>query len=174
MNLYNVMVHYDGEGSTNIFIPGLGDTTLTYGRPLYLKNAGFNVIEALRQFRMMMVRIDIGAKQVGAYRIIDLSNTVSAQVRRSVPTEEKVTESDISNVLSSATSGPIPTLEPLNTKEETTDYGSYVLPSGSFEGKTLAEVDKEGKLKAVYNGFKSRNPEVKEAIEKYYESQISK
>lgn len=173
MNLYNVMVHYEGEGSTNIFIPGLGDTTITYGRPIYLKNASFNVIEALRQFRMMMVRIDIGAKQVGAYRIIDMSNTVNNTIVKTRPVEEKVSESDISNVLSSGTQGPIPTLEPLKT-EETTDYGKYVLPSGSYEGKTLEEVDKEGKLKSVYNGFKSRNPEVKEAIEKYYESQVNK
>lgn len=173
MNLYNVMVHYEGEGSTNIFIPGLGDTTITYGRPLYLKNASFNVIEALRQFRMMMVTIQINAKQEGAYRIVDLANTVNNTIIKTRPVEEKVSEGDISAVLSSGTQGPIPTLEPLK-KEETTDYGSYVLPSGSYEGKTLAEVDKEGKLKAVYNGFKSRNPEVKEAIEKYYESQVNK
>jgi len=120
-----------------------------------------------------MVRIDIGAKQLGAYRIVDLSNTVSVQVRRSMPTEEKVTESDISNVYSSASNGPIPELEPLRSTEET-DFGSYVLPSGQYEGKTLAEVDKLGKLKSVYNGFKTRNPEVKEAIEKYYDSQVNK
>lgn len=174
MDLYNVMVYYEGEGSTNIFIPGVGDTTITYGRPLYLKNASFNVIEALRQFRMMMVTIKINAKQEGAFRIIDLTNTVNHNIMSRRPVEEKVSvsESDISNVLSSGTQGPIPTLEPLKTEEENIDYGSYVLPSGSYEGKTLAEVDKEGKLKSVYNGFKSRNPEVKEAIEKYYESQV--
>lgn len=173
MNLYNVMVYYEGEGSTNIFIPGVGDTSITNGRPLYLKNASFNVVEALRQFRMMMVTIKINAKQEGAFRIIDLLNTVNNTIINSRPREEKITESDISNVLSSGTSGPIPTIEPLKT-EESIDYGKYVLPSGSYEGKTLEEVDKEGKLKAVYNGFKSRNPEVKEAIEKYYESQVNK
>lgn len=172
MDLYNVMVFYEGEGSTNIYIPGNGDTTITYGRPVYVKNANFNVIEALRSFRKMQISIKIGVSSVGAYRTIDLGT--QPHFVKSVPIKEKeqVTNADISSILGSATNGPIV----IDNKEEdkTTDYGSYVLPSGKFAGKTLAEIDKEGKLKAVYNGYKTRNKEIKEAIEKYYNSQISK
>lgn len=178
MNLYNVMVYYNGEGTTNIFLPVVGDVNLVNGRPLYLKNCGFNVIEALRQFRMMMVDFKIGAKQDGAYRIIDYNDLdVPVRTNRRV-VKEKVSNADISSVLSAGTNGPIvlnenelpqteesePTVEP-----ESTDYSQYTLKSGKYAGKTLAEVDKEGKLESVYNGFKLRNPEVKEAIEKYYE-----
>lgn len=169
MDLQNVMVFYEGEGSTNIYIPGNGDTQITYGRPIYVKNANFNVIEALRQFRKMGINIKIGAGPQGAFRTIDLG--LSATVVRPQPVQprqEVVTNADISSVLSSGTKGPI-ALEP---KKEAIDYGSYVLPSGKFAGKTLKEVDKEGKLKAVYNGYKTRSPEIKEAIEKYYDSQI--
>lgn len=173
MNTYNVMVNYEGEGSTNIYIPGLGDTTITYGRPLYLRNASFNVIEALRQFRMMQVDIQINAKQEGAFRIVDLSNTTMHNVMQNRPVEQKkevIDNNDISTVLSSGSNGPIPTLEPIKSND--TDFGSYKLPSGTYEGMTLSEVDKAGKLKSVYNGFKSRNAEVKEAIENYYKTQI--
>lgn len=175
MTLYNVMVSYKGEGSTNIFIPGIGDTPITNGRPIYLKNVGFNVIEALRQFRRMQIDLQINAKQEGAFRIIDMSEMVSP-IRQMKPIEKVmetgVSQSDISNVLSSGSNGPIPTIEPIK-EENKVDYGSFVITSGKFEGKTLAEVDKQGKLKAVYNGFKSRNKEIKEAIEKYYDSKIS-
>lgn len=173
MNLYNVMINYKGEGSTNIYIPGLGDTNIVYGRPIYLKNASFNVIEALRQFRVMKIDIQINAKQDGAFRIIDLevNKTPYAKLKETHQlVKEEVTESDIASVFKAGTSGPIPTPE----KPKTTDFGSYVLPSGSYEGKTLAEVDKMGKLKAVYNGYKNRNKEIKEAIEKYYGSQVNK
>ena len=86
--------------------------------------------------------------------------------------QNNVTQEDIASILSSASNGPI-VVEPKEPEQEPEiDYASYVLPSGSYEGKTLAEVDKEGKLKSVYSGFKSRNPEVKEAIEKYYASQV--
>ena len=173
MNLYNVMVNYDGEGSTNIFIPSVGDTIITHGRPIYIKNASFNVIEALRQFRVMQISIQINAKQEGAFRIIDLgTKTPYDKLREIKPSiKEEVTESDIASVLKSGTNGPIPVPEKPKVEK---DFGSYVLKSGSFAGKTLAEVDKLGKLKAVYNGYKTRNKEVKEAIEKYYESQLNK
>lgn len=168
MDLQNVMVFYEGEGSTNIYIPGNGDTQITRGKPIYIKNANFNVIEALRTFRKMKINIKIGASSLGAFRTIDLG-AQPAVVRPQVqPRQEVVTNADISSVLSAGTKGPI-TVEP---KKETVDLGSYVLPSGKFAGKTLKEVDKEGKLKAVYNGYKKRNPEIKEAIEKYYNSQI--
>lgn len=170
MNLYNVMVTYDGEGETNIYIPGLGDTRIVNGRPLYLKNASFHVIEALRQFRRMQISIKIDAGQKGAFRIVDLGQ-FSKPVRKEVPVREEktaVSDSDISSILKAGTSGPIP-VEP---KVEKVSYKDYKLPSGQFEGKTLEEVDKIGKLKSVYNGFKSRNPEVKEAIEKYYEELV--
>lgn len=169
MNLYNIMVTYDGEGETNIYVPGIGDTHIVNGRPIYLKNAGFNVVEALRQFRNMKINIKIDANSKGAFKIIDLDNTKPTQ--RMTPREEitSVSDTEISNILKAGTSGPIP-VEP--KKEEKVDYGSYKLPSGQFEGQTLTEVDKLGKLKSVYNGFKSRNPEVKEAIEKYYESLV--
>ena len=168
MDLYNVMVFYEGEGSTNIYIPGNGDTQITNGRPIYVKNANFNVIEALRSFRKMDINIKIGVGPVGAFRTIDLG--VQPQVVRPVQqVKEQVTNADISSILSSATNGPI-----VIDKPKTEDYGSYVLPSGKFAGKTLKEVDKEGKLKAVYNGYKTRSPEIKQAIEKYYDSQISK
>ena len=66
----------------------------------------------------------------------------------------------------------------------TKDKNAYIKPSGMIKKNgvkliddekiiTLKEVDEMGKLKAVYNGFKSRNPEVKAAIEKYYESQVN-
>lgn len=71
MSLYNVMVYYNGEGYINLYIPGLGDTNIYNGKPLYLKNASFNVIEALRQYRTMSIKIEINAKQQGAYRIVD-------------------------------------------------------------------------------------------------------
>lgn len=167
MNLYNVMVIYEGEGSTNIFIPGVGDTTITYGRPLYIKNASFNVIEALRQFRKMQVNIKINANQLGAFRVIDLGEVTPVRkvLQSNLPKEENVTTSDINSILKSGSNGPI-TVE----KKEQTNYGTFKLPSGSYEGMTLEEVDKLGKLKSVYNGFKSRNKEVKEAIDKYYAS----
>lgn len=171
MNLYNVMVYYEGEGSTNIFVPGIGDTSITHGRPIYIKNADFNVIEALRQFRKMQINIKINADKLGAFRVIDLSevHSVSKVLRNNLPKEESVTESDISAVLKSGTTGPIV----LDTKPvDTTDYGSFVLPSGSYEGKTISEVDKLGKLKSVYNGFKTRNKQVKDAIDNYYKSKV--
>lgn len=169
MDLQNVMVFYEGEGSTNIYIPGNGDTQITNGKPIYVKNANFNVIEALRTFRKMKINIKIGASSLGAFRTIDLA--ANAQVIRPQPVQPKqevVTNADISSVLSAGTKGPI-VVEP---KKEANDFGSYILPSGKFAGKTLKEVDKEGKLQAVYNGYKKRNPEIKEAIEKYYNSQI--
>lgn len=171
MNLYNVMVLFKGEGYITIFIPGLGDTTINFGKPIYLKNAPFKVIEALRQYRNLHIEFRINASQQGAVRVVDYNELQSPFQSRPVVQvkQEAVTEAELSSVKSAGTSGPIPVEKP---KQETTDYGDYVLPSGSYEGKTLKEVDKEGKLKSVYNGFKSRNPEVKEAIEKYYESQI--
>lgn len=170
MNLYNVMVFYEGEGSTNIYIPGNGDTTITNGKPIYIKNATMNVIEALRTFRKMKINIQIGAKATHAFRTIDLGAQPTVVRPQQVQvTKEQVTNADITSILSAATSGPI-----VVDKPKTVDYGSYVLPSGKFAGKTLKEVDKEGKLKAVYSGYKKRSPEIKEAIEKYYGSQISK
>lgn len=168
MNLYNVMIYYKGEGSTNIYIPGLGDTNITYGRPIYLKNASFNVIEALRQFRTMQIDIKINVDGLGAFRTVDLSSN-KEPIQRLKPVNEinTVSNDDIKSILSSASNGPIP------VENKTQDYGSYILQSGQYEGKTLKEVDEMGKLKAVYNGFKSRNPEVKAAIEKYYESQVN-
>ena len=168
MNTYNVMINYEGDGSTNIFIPQVGDTVVTNGRQLYIKNAPFNVIEALRQYREMMISIQLNAKQKGAFRVIDFSEI--QPIKRLINERPEVTHEvpDISSVLSSGQNGPIPTIEPI--KEQ--DYGAYVLKSGSYEGKSLREVDELGKLKQVYNGFKSRNPEVKEAIEKYYQSQV--
>ena len=174
MDLYNVMVYYNGEGSTNIFVPGVGDTSITNGRPIYFKNASFNVIEALRQFRKMGIDLKINANQLGAFRIIDLAGVTHIKQLRPVEqvVETGVTQSDITNVLSSGSSGPIPTI-PVEKPKNTVDYSSFVIKSGKFEGQTLAEVDKQGKLKAVYNGFKNKNPEIKEAIEKYYETKIS-
>lgn len=174
MNLYNVMVSYDGEGSTNIYIPGLGDTNIIHGRPIYLKNASFNVIEALRQFRKMQINIQIGAKGLGAFRTIDLQASTKQAVRQLTPAKEidNVSESDIKNILSAASNGPIVIEDTKPLKQETKNWSEYKLPSGQYEGKTLAEVDAMGKLKSVYSGFKSRNPEVKEAVEKYYESQM--
>ena len=175
MNLYNVMVSYKGEGYINVYIPGLGDTTIHFGKPIYLKNASFNVIEALRQYRTMSIDIKINADQKGAFRIIDLNEQLTMAKMMKERKEQKqnnVTQEDIASILSSASNGPI-VVEPKEPEQEPEiDYASYVLPSGSYEGKTLAEVDKEGKLKSVYSGFKSRNPEVKEAIEKYYASQV--
>ena len=169
MNLYNVMVYYKGEGSLNVYIPGLGETSIIYGRPLYLKNAGFKAIEALRQYRSMMVDIKIGASASGAFRIVDLAESHNPYQRQPIQeVKQAVSTNDINSILSSGTSGPIP----VEKKEEKVDYKSFVLTSGSFEGKTLAEVDKLGKLKSVYNGFKSRNPEVKKAIEEYYKSLV--
>lgn len=167
MNLYNIMVRYLGEGSTNIYIPGLGDTYIVYGRPLYLKNASFRVVEALRQFRMMQIDIKINADGLGAFRTIDLSRNTEKPIQMLKPANEisTVSNDDIKSILSSASKGPI-------VIDSKNDAGDYVLKSGQYEGMTLKEVDKLGKLKAVYNGFKSRNPEVKAAIEKYYESQV--
>lgn len=170
MDLYNVMVYYKGEGSTNIYLPCAGDTNIISGRPLYLRNCTYSVIEALRQFRDMMIDFKIGAKQDGAYRIIDFEDLdipIRSPKNKVSSKKEAVSESEISSIISSGQSGPI-AIE----QSSTINYSEYKLPSGQFEGKTLAEVDKEGKLKAVYNGFKSRNPEVKEAIEKYYDSII--
>ena len=174
MNLYNVMVSYDGEGSTNIYIPGLGDTNIVHGRPIYLKNASFNVIEALRQFRKMHINIQIGAKGLGAFRTIDLQANTKQAVRQLTPAKDidNVSEADIKSILSSASNGPIVIEDQKPKAEPTVDYGDYKIPSGQYEGKTLKEVDSMGKLKYVYSGFKSRNPEVKDAIDKYYESQM--
>ena len=116
-----------------------------------------------------MIDFKIGAKQDGAYRVIDFAELdAPVMVHRPAVQKETVSNADISSILSAGQSGPII----LESTEKKNDYSQYKLPSGSFEGKTLAEVDKEGKLKAVYNGFKTRNLEVKEAIEKYYESLV--
>ena len=175
MNLYNIMVYYKGEGTTNIFIPGIGDTVVSEGRPIYLKNANFNVLEAIRSFRNMGIDIKINVDSLGAFRTIDLGesrNPVNV-IKESRPVE-KVDADDIQNVLKSGSKGPIILdEEPIKESLNTVNYDSFVLPSGKFEGKTLLEVDKMGKLKSVYNGFKNRNQEVKEAIEKYYENHIS-
>lgn len=174
MNLYNVMVTYTGEGETNIYIPGVGDTRITNGRPIYLKGAGFNVIEALRQFRVMQIDLKIGVGQKGAFRIIDLEE-ITSPIRKPISNvkkeKEPLSNADLDSIFKAGTNGPIP-VETKEVEEVKVDYSEYKLPSGQYEGKTLAEVDKEGKLKSVYNGFKSRNPEVKEAIEKYYEAQV--
>ena len=171
MSLYNVMVYYEGEGSTNIFIPGVGDTGITHGRPLYIKNASFNVIEALRQFRTMQINIKINADQLGAFRVIDLNDVkpVNAILQNNLPREEKVSDLDISAVLKSGASGPI-IIDTPKPADPVVDYGSYILPSGRNKGKTLKKVDAEGKLKAVYNAIKDRNKEVADMIEKYYDS----
>ena len=178
MNLYNLMVLFKGEGYITIYIPGIGDTTINYGKPIYLKNAPFKVIEALRQCRNLHIEFRINASQTGAVRIIDFNELQSPFQARPIiqQKQEAVTQAEISSVRSAGTSGPIPVEEVVISEKDDSniDYSKYTLPSGSFEGKTLAEVDKEGKLKAVYNGFKSRNPEVKLAIEKYYESQLKK
>lgn len=175
MKLYNIMIYYKGEGSTNIYIPELGDTVITEGRPIYLKNASFNVLEAIRSFRNMGIDIKLNVGSLGAFRTVDLGesrNPVNV-IKESRPTE-KVDAYDIQNVLKSGSKGPIILdEEPIKESLNNIDYDSYVLPGGKFEGKTLLEVDKMGKLKSVYNGFKNRNPEVKEAIEKYYENHIS-
>lgn len=176
MNLYNVMVNYTGEGETNIYIPSIGDTRITNGRPLYLKNASFNVIEALRQFRTMGIVLNIGVTAKGAFKIIDFNELSYKSRTNRVPVQEvkqAVSNEDISSILKAGASGPIPVEVKSEQIKEEIDYAKFVLPSGSYEGKTLEEVDKEGKLKSVYNGFKSRNPQVKEAIEKYYESKVN-
>lgn len=174
MNLYNIMVYYNGEGTTNIFIPGVGDTVIGNGRPIYLKNASFNVLEAIRTFRSMGIDLKINVDSLGAFRTIDLQESRNpVNVLKETRPVEKVDADDIQSVLKAGSQGPIVLDDSVKESVSTVDYDTYVLPSGKYEGKTLAEVDKEGKLKSVYNGFKTRNPEVKEAIEKYYENHIS-
>jgi hypothetical protein len=165
------MVYYMGEGSTNIFIPKIGDTTITNGRPIYLKNASFNVIEALRTFRSMQIDLKINAKQDGAFRIIDfteVNDSLKQIAKQNTVAKEQVSQEEIDSILKSGSTGPIV----LESSKSDSSLGDYKLPSGQYEGKTLSEMDKAGKLKAIYSGFKSRNPEVKEAIEKYYNSVI--
>lgn len=195
MKTYSLMVFYDGFGSVDLYLPRKGNVKLFDNKPLFIKNAAIDVVEALREYRPLKVRFKITNKVDGAFKVIDYASISPVQGLRSqmqiVSSPEPLSNGDISNILKKGSNGPISENGNSSISQSTTpvsisqqgetgennndniNYADYIVTTGRYEGKTLKEIDEMGKLKAIYNGVKLK-PEhpTKIAIENYYKQKI--
>lgn len=99
MNLYNVLITYSGEGAFKFYIAGIGEVEITPRRPIFLYNAGVQVINDLRLLKRSLVNIKINGSPEGAYKIFDLANIRSKVDRNAGSVSQKPNIEEIKNEL---------------------------------------------------------------------------
>ena len=191
MDSYNAMIYFTGEGYINVFLPKVGETVIYAGRPVYLKNMSFDVLNSIRSLRPLRIDLKITNSSKGAYQTIDFSSytNLKEQIKNTVISQPKlapVSDEELSSIFSKGTKGPIPLDEGKLTTTDgpaitidmsdkpiegpvniyTVNPGDYIVDSGTHFGKTIQQVFEEGKLDAVYK--RTKNQKLKTAIEEYY------
>lgn len=188
MDSYNAMIYFTGEGYINVFLPKVGETVIYAGRPIYLKNMSFDVLNSIRSLRPLRIDLKITNSSKGAYQTIDFSSytNLKEQIKNTVTSQPKlapVSNEELSSIFSKGTKGPIPleecksnttdntellkdTSNKPNQEQNTVNPGYYIVDSGTHFGKTIQQVFEEGKLDAVYK--RTKNQKLKTAIEEYY------
>ena len=121
---YNVLINYLGDGEFKFSIKKVGEVSISKSKPVYIYNADVETINNLRTLRRMLIEIVIGGKPTGAYKIYNLDEINKENDRLHDTRVEMdrrghavvVSNSEISSILSSGTSGPI-VEEPVATQK---------------------------------------------------------
>ena len=118
-NKYNVMITYTGEGTFKFVLRKIGEVEIDAARPVYIYNADVDTINNLRALRRLRINIQIGVKPIGAFRIFNMDDYVSAktaQIREHVA--EKYVAEPVSNAEVAAILKGGSTPEPVTTEED--------------------------------------------------------
>ena len=111
-NKYNIMISYAGDGDFKFNVRRIGEILISRGKPVYIYNVTFDVINDLRTFKRLLLNVNIGAKPNGAFRIYDYDNYTNMPkavvgVKPNVVEKEPVSESEISSILKGGSVAPI-------------------------------------------------------------------
>lgn len=168
MEKHNMLVTFQGYGSFEVVMPRYGNLRLEQGKVYYIVNAGVEVLEFLRSLYPMFVRVNVDPTKVDkADAIIDydkLRAKTKVEANEKVNLSAEIAQPVVTSGLLQVEGEVIPPEGTLTVTETVNDPAKFVWRKGKNKGKTVAELDKLGKLTAV---LRTATDEEKAVIEAY-------
>ena len=99
-NKFNARLTYKGEGELTFTLPVVGQISIYAGKDIYLKGATQDIVECLRQYRVMKLEHKLNGDSNGCYRVIEVEQAQNSSVSmfRSVMMQKASQASSISDL----------------------------------------------------------------------------